>query len=178
MNDGRLFSAVWQLVCEIFHKYLQRKTAGFLNVLSKWFKAMRCLGVQCGDPPRIRVVTFTVSLFLLNTCGTVASPQNLLQCLCTGLCVADPPRASGRVFEYPDVLGLFWGQMVYSLKLKFRPERSVIGEEGPALDTALEGTLPSFKKIRRGFSLLTGLTPQNMKSIHVLTSSIDPCWKY
>lgn len=91
---------------------------------------------------------------------------------------ADPPRASGRVFEYPDVLGLFWGQMVYSLKLKFRPELSVIGEEGPALDTALEGTLPSFKKIRRGFSLLTGLTPQNMKSIHVLTSSIDPCWKY
>lgn len=33
---------------------------------------------------------------------------------------------------------------VYSLKLKFRPGHSVIGEEGPALDTALEGTLPSF----------------------------------
>ena len=31
----------------------------------------------------------------------------------------------------------------YSLKLKFRPPVSVMGDEGPALDTALEGMLPS-----------------------------------
>lgn len=31
---------------------------------------------------------------------------------------------------------------VYSLKLKLTPELSVIGEDGPALDTVLEGTLP------------------------------------
>lgn len=40
----------------------------------------------------------------------------------------------------------FSKQTAYSLKLKFRPEDSVIGDEGPALDTALEGMLPSEQK--------------------------------
>lgn len=56
------------------------------------------------------------------------------------MCVQkDKPRSSDLVLRYPEVLVFFF---FYSLKLKFRPELSVIGEEGPALDTALEGMLP------------------------------------
>lgn len=39
----------------------------------------------------------------------------------------------------------FTEEPAYSLKLKLRPDGSVVGEEGPALDTALEGMLPSIK---------------------------------
>lgn len=47
----------------------------------------------------------------------------------------------------------FFRLPVYSLKLKLRPELSVMGEEGPALDTALEGMLPSSKENTRQSTL-------------------------
>lgn len=54
-----------------------------------------------------------------------------------GVCVPGTQKSFQRFF-----------QTVYSLKLKFSAELSVIGDEGPALDTALEGMLPSKKQTK------------------------------
>lgn len=55
--------------------------------------------------------------------------------------VKDKQKSLDCALRYPEVL-VFFQTDAYSLKLKFRPELSVIGEEGPALETALEGMLP------------------------------------
>lgn len=80
-----------------------------------------------------------------NSCGV--SPQSASP----PVVAVDVSRGTGGKMNFstgretdkrcPEVLVLF-SQTVYSVKLKFRPEASVIGDEGPALDTALEGMLP------------------------------------
>lgn len=78
-------------------------------------------------------------LFYLKRSGfspaSASPPVSLCECVCRrtnrGLQILSSDTQKSLCFFF-----------FYSLKLKFRPELSVIGEEGPALDTALEGMLP------------------------------------
>lgn len=64
----------------------------------------------------------------------------------------------------------FSKQTAYSLKLKFRPEDSVIGDEGPALDTALEGMLPSEQKTHTHKLSVNTCFPPLVQTVDVLKS--------